>query len=68
VADPAEAGAARLGALRASIEHMLGHAALAHLPSREGAPITADMCAPRRNLDATELPLRDEWCAEQAIA
>jgi dihydrodipicolinate synthase/N-acetylneuraminate lyase len=67
VADPTEDGAAWLGELRASIERVPRHAALKRVLAREGVPISPDVRPPLRDLDAAELRLLDEWCA-QAVA
>ena len=61
VRKPSEAGAARLGELRAFVERFPRQAALKRLLGRQGVPVREDVRAPLRGLTADERDELDRW-------
>lgn len=63
VRDPSVEGAARLGALRASLERFPRHAATKRAVAWKGVPIRADVRPPLRDLDGSEIAELEAWFA-----
>ena len=64
VRDPTDAGAARLGKLRAFVERFPRQAALKRLLALQGMPVREDVRAPLRQLTAAERDELDAWAAD----
>jgi dihydrodipicolinate synthase/N-acetylneuraminate lyase len=65
VRDPSVEGAARLGALRASLERFPRHAATKRAVAWKGVPIRADVRPPLRDLDGGEIAELEAWLADE---
>jgi dihydrodipicolinate synthase/N-acetylneuraminate lyase len=68
VRSPSEAGAARLGELRAGVERFPRQAACKRIAARRGVALLPDVRAPLRDLTAEEVAELDAWLDEVLAA